>query len=463
MILQKIQKGLNSKYYLPTISLIVLIFWFIPYLIQQRYYITGTAVNAVEGFGLILLAIIALIVLIFYKETYYAIPIITFVPFMFSHPFDVYTSPACLYIAIAILAFGLIIHFIRFRTKLKFGHFLGGIILLGIGIMLGGINIKTDTRWFNFLIVSGCVVGFVILYVFLSSTIKITYEDIARLMTYLGIILVIQSVAYYIVKPGGISNVLAKGMTVGWGISNNIALILLFTSPFTLYLAITNEKKKCIMYLLITLLQFMIVVMTYSRGAILSLAIGICFMLPISIKKANDRKNFIKLILIFIGVIVVLLGLFLIFFKEYANKFFEEIFTINLDNYNGRGPIYEQSIKIVKQFPIFGRGILSNFDEGGTYIWGHSTYLQTAMTMGLVGVVLITIHLIQKYFYLARNIKLWQITTIFGLAMSDFYGLFDVSYYFINYMLILVVVLVSIEELIEEPLFLYTKIKKQKQ
>lgn len=462
MILQKIQKGLNSKYYLPAISLIVLIFWFIPYLIQTRYFTTGTVVNTLEGFGLILLALIALFVLILYKETYYSIPVITFVPFMFSHPFDVYTSPVCLYIAIAILAFGLIIHFIRFRTKLKFGHFLGGIILLGIGMMFGGINVKTDTRWINFLIVSGCVMGFIVLYVFLSSTIKISYENIARLMTYLGIILVMQSVSYYMVKPGGISNLFSKGMNVGWGISNNVALILLFTSPFTLYLAISNEKKKCITYLLITILQFIIIVMTYSRGAILSLAIGICFMLPISIIKAADRKTFVKVILISIGVVVVGFVLFLILYKEYASKFFGELFRINLKDYNGRGPIYEQCIAIIKQYPIFGRGILSNFNESGTYIWGHSTYLQTAMTMGFVGVVLITIHMIQKYFYLARNIKLWQITTIFGLAMSDFYGLFDVSYYFVNYMLILVIVLVSIEGLIEEPLFLYTKIKKQK-
>lgn len=462
MILQKIQKGLNSKYYLPAISLIVLIFWFIPYLIQTRYFTTGTVVNALEGFGLILLALIALFVLILYKETYYSIPIITFVPFMFSHPFDVYTSPVCLYISIAILALGLIIHFIRFRTKLKFGHFLGGIILLGVGMMLGGINVKTDTRWINFLIVSGCVMGFIVLYVFLSSTIKISYENIARLMTYLGIILVMESMSYYIVKPGGISNLFSKGMNVGWGISNNVALILLFTSPFTLYLAISNEKKKCITYLLITILQFLIIVMTYSRGAILSLAIGICFMLPISIIKASDRKTFVKVILISIGVVVIGFVLFLIIYKEYASKFFDELFRINLKDYNGRGPIYKQCIEIIKQYPIFGRGILSNFNESGTYIWGHSTYLQTAMTMGFVGVVLITIHMIQKYFYLARNIKLWQITTIFGLAMSDFYGLFDVSYYFVNYMLILVVVLVSIEGLIEEPLFLYTKIKKHK-
>lgn len=462
MILQKIQKGLNSKYYLPAISLIVLIFWFIPYLIQNRYYVTGTVVNSVEGFGLIFLAIIALLVLVFYKETYYAIPVITFVPFMFSHPFDVYTSPICLYIAIAILALGLIIHFIRFRTKLKFGHFLGGVILLGVGMMLGGINIKTDTRWINLLIVSGCVIGFIILYIFLSSTIKITYEDIARLMTYLGIILVMQSVAYYIVKPGGIGNLFSKGMNVGWGINNNIALTLLFTSPFTLYIAITAEKKKCVAYLLITLLQFIAIIMTYSRGAILSLVIGTCFMLPISIIKASDRKTFVRVILIFIGVVVVGFILFLILFKEYSSKFFEELFRINLSDYNGRGPIYTESIKIIKKYPIFGRGLLSNFNESGTYIWGHSTYLQTAMTMGFVGVVLITIHIIQKYFYLARNIKLWKITTIFGLAMSDFYGLFDVSYYFVNYMLILVIVLVSIEGLIEEPLFLYTKIKKQK-
>lgn len=462
MILQKIQKGLDSKYYLPIMSLMMGILWFIPYFIQEKFFITGTLVNTIEGFGLIVVAAFASFVLLFYKKTYYAIPMITFVPFMFSHPFDVYTSPISLYIAIFILAFGLIIHFIRFKLKLKFGHFLGGILLLGIGVILGGINVKTDMRWWNLLIVSGCVIGFILLYVFLSSTIKVTYEEIARLMTYLGLILVMQSMAYFIVKFEGINSLFSKGMTVGWGISNNVALMLLFTSPFTLYLVITNEKKKCIVYFILTILQFMVVVLTYSRGAILALAIGICFMLPISIKKASDRKTLVKTILIAMAVFLVGVVLFLILFNEYASQFLKELLNIDFSNYNGRGPIYEESIKIVKQFPLFGRGILGNFNEGGTYIWGHSTYLQTAMTMGVVGVVLITIHMVQKYFYLARNLQLWHITTIFGLAMSDFYGLFDVSYYFVNYMIVLVVVLISIEGLIEEPLFLYTKIKNRK-
>lgn len=461
MIIQKIKNGLDSKYYLPIISFFVLILWFIPYLLQERFGIYGMPITIIEGVGLCLMGFVALFLLIFYQEIFYAIPIITFVPFMFSHPFGVYTSPICLYIAIFLLAIGLIFHFIYYKVKLKFGSFLSGIVALGIGIILGGINVKTDARFSNLLIVITCVIGFVILYIFLSSTIQVKYEELARLITYLGLILVVQSICYGLVQPEGIMAIFTKKMTVGWGISNNVALILLFTSPFTLYLSLSNEKKTCVYYFLLTILQFIIIILTYSRGAMLSLAIGLCFMIPLAIIKAKDRKTIIHSMLILVCVLLVFVLVFSLAFRDLAKKFIDELFEINFDTLNSRLPIYKNSIQVIKEYPIFGRGILSNFNEDGEYIWGHSTYLQTGMTMGIVGIILLTIHMIQKYFYLIRHAKLWQLATLFGFAMSDLYGLFDVSYYFINYMLILVVVLVSIENLIDEPLFLYHKIKSK--
>lgn len=461
MIIQKIKNGLNSKYYLLVVSLLVLIIWFIPYLLQEHFGIYGTSITIIEGIGVCLFGFMALFLLVFYQEIFYVIPIIAFIPFMFSHPFDVYTSPICLYIAIFLLAIGLIYHFIYYKVKLKFGSFLSGILALGVGIMLGGINVETENRISNLFIVTVCVIGFVILYIFLSSAIQIQYEELARLITYLGLILVIQCICYGLVQPEGFVALFTKKLTVGWGISNNVALMLLFTSPFTLYLALISEQKKCVFYFLGTVLQWITIVLTYSRGAILALAIGLCFMIPIAILKAKDRKTIVESIIILFGCLLVFILIFSLAFQEWAKQFIDELLEINFDTLNSRLPIYKNSIEIIKQYPIFGRGILSNFNENGDYIWGHSTYLQTGMTMGIVGMILITIHLIQKYFYLVRHAKLWQLATLFGFAMSDLYGLFDVSYYFINYMLVLVVVMVSIESLIDEPLFLYHKIKKK--
>ncbi len=462
MIKEKIKRGLDSRYYFPIITFLVFVFWFVPYLLQQRWEITGTIVDVLEGIGLFIISTIALLILVLFEKTFYAIPIITLVPFMFSHPFDVYTSPICLYISLGLFALGLIIHFILYKTKLKFGHFLSGLLILGLGIILGGINIKNDNKLIQLLIVISCVGGFAILYLFLSSTINIEFNDLARLMTYLGILLVLQSIMYCFVQPEGLISAFTKNLSVGWGISNNVALIILLTSPFTLYLALNNQGKKCVIYLIITLIQFITIVLTYSRGAILSLFVGFCFMLPISIIKANDRKTVVRTIVV-AAIIMLISGLlFAIIFKDLTSKFFESLFGIDFNNLNGRSEIYENAIAIIKKYPIFGRGMLSNFNESGDYVWGHSTYLQTAMTMGIVGVIFLSFHMVQKYFYLAKNANLWKIMTIFGLAMSDLYGLFDVSYYFVNYMIVLIVVLVSIDNLINEPLFLCKKITNNK-
>ena len=76
-------------------------------------------------------------------------------------------------------------------------------------------------------------------------------------------------------------SLLSKGVAVGWGISNNIGLILLFTIPFTFYLAITNKTGKTMAYTFISFCQMITIIFTYSRGSIIALTLGLIFLLPL--------------------------------------------------------------------------------------------------------------------------------------------------------------------------------------
>ena len=151
MLIEKIKKGLDSTYYLLGVVIAMIIFWAIPYtLLEINILKYQETVKLFENIALILIGVFILLTLSFYENIFYIVPIIVFVPFMFSHSFDVYTTPKCIYVAIGLLILGLIIHFIRFKPKFKRGHFLLGISLLGITMITGGIGFKEANYFANY-------------------------------------------------------------------------------------------------------------------------------------------------------------------------------------------------------------------------------------------------------------------------------------------------------------------------
>jgi len=47
-----------------------------------------------------------------------------------------------------------------------------------------------------------------------------------------------------------------------------------------------------------------------------------------------------------------------------------------------------------------------------------------------------------------RQINIEKIIIIFSFAMSGLYGLFDVSYYFMNYMILLIITMAVVEPVV---------------
>ena len=220
MLIEKIKKGLDSTYYLLGVVIAMIIFWAIPYtLLEINILKYQETVKLFENIALILIGIFILLTLSFYENIFYIVPIIVFVPFMFSHSFDVYTTPKCIYVAIGLLILGLIIHFIRFKPKFKRGHFLLGISLLGITMITGGIGFKEANYFANVIIVAGCAIGMVFVYLLLSSTVKVEFEKFALLMTCLGLYLTFQLLTYYLLQDSIIEALSQKLSNVGWGIS----------------------------------------------------------------------------------------------------------------------------------------------------------------------------------------------------------------------------------------------------
>ncbi|MFA5765375.1 MAG: O-antigen ligase family protein [Bacilli bacterium] len=442
----KLGKTIFNKIYYLIILIIFYFFWAIPYL-QLNKQIESSISLKIENFALLTIGVAIFLLLLRCKNTKIVIPIVVLTPFVFAHPFDAYTVPLNLYVAVGFVMIGFIVHLIIYREKFNFGRFFMGLAILCLALMLGGMATKAEYFFKQLGFVALCALGLLFFYTFFATTTKIKFVDLARIVTYLGVFILLQVITYYLTQENILDSLLAKEVAVGWGVTNNIGLILLFTFPFSFYLAITNKGIKTSLYTFLSFCQMITIVFTYSRGSIIAMILGLIFLLPVSIKYAQDRWTFLSTFNILLLVVVFAMVYSGYQYPEYFHRFYEYVLKIDLDSINGRIPIYQDIIDTFKQRPVFGYGMFAPFSAGSNiYTWGHSTVLHTLYTAGAFGAGALLFHLGQKYYVLLHQINIQKIIVAFSFSISGLYGLFDVSYYFMNYMIILIVVLATMEQ-----------------
>ncbi len=424
--------------------------WFIVF-IARKNIINENVVEIIENITLGIIGIIIMVILIFKNDSSDTIPLIVFLPFMFARPFDAYSLPKMIYGACGLALIGILIHCIRYKPKLKLGHLFYGILALGIAMILGGINIQSIYRWQQFFIMFAAVGIIIVLYIFMiSSSKKKSFSEISLIFTCLGVLLSLQTITFFIFSNDLSYHLAYKQLDVGWGISNNIALILLMTAPFTVYLIFTKNKTQSIIFSILAFLQIFSLIFTFSRGAILALFIEIIIFMIMAIKKAIKNEYPWKIILLILGCFMAI-GILLFWkvvniYEEFWINFKKMIINMDFSSMTERMKIYTNTLKNMDSHWLLGQGIFSPMYNGdeltGGYSWAHSTILHTLSTMGLVGVGALFFHFFQKYYVLLKKPNYIKLIILVSFAGSGLYGLFDVSYYFINYMIPLVCIII---------------------
>ena len=89
-------------------------------------------------------------------------------------------------------------------------------------------------------------------------------------------------------------------------------------------------------------------------------------------------------------------------------------------------------------------GVYHSFTDNPDYTWGHNTFLQTAYTLGIFGLIGMVYHHLEKYIFCLKKINLEKIIVLIGFVATDIYGFMDVSYFFINFMIVLIIILVAL-------------------
>lgn len=424
------------------ILFIVFINWIFPFINTENYLFF-------ENFGLVLVGVIGLLSLLFIKDTVLCLELVLLVPFMFSHSMNFYSVPVYLIICCGLVVIGMIAHLIIYKPRLKKPRLVVGLSLLAFSMVVGGLFVQTENKLINIILLLLISIAFIFIYIFFTSTTNCDFSEISLVCSMLGILLIMETVVSIIINP---DTLFKKVMNVGWGISNNIAMIMLFIYPFTVYLGLKSKKIPSFLWFALSVVELVVIIISYSRGAIFAAFVSylIFTIIMIVTLKDKDRRKYVIYFTSSISVLVISLFLSYLLKKDFFDAFIKNCFAINLESLNGRVPIYKDLLNKFVEKPIFGYGILGLYDENNIYTWGHNMFIQVGYTMGFVGLVALIVHFIEKYKYCIKIHSIPKLIILFSFIATDIYGFFDVSYFFINFMVVLLVILVLIDPLIKE-------------
>lgn len=440
--MSKFETFINHKSAKVLVFVLTYIGWLFPYVFREH-------LLTFEMISQILVASFACLCLLLCKDTFIVLEVILLFPFMFARPLNLYIIPTHLYFIVGMVLASFIAHFVIHKTKFTFPKFMIGFIAIGISLVLGGLLIDYDDKVIKMILLGAIAIAFLAFYVCFVSSTKPKFTDLAFIMMLLGSLLMLQYLTWATLNPDDLF--VKKLMYFGWASnSNNVAMMLLFTFPFIWYLGYISKGIKSFLYFLLSFVNIVIIIVSYSRGSILSIGITCVLMLICLGIYKPSRSIMLKYAFAVIGGLFFSMITLALAFPVQLNAIIGNILAINLNNLNGRVPIYEMMIGSFSEQPIFGYGVYASYNEDLFYVWGHNTFVQTGYTLGMVGVLAMLWHHIEKYFYCFKKMNLEKAIILFAFIATDIYGFMDVSYFFINFMIVLLVVLIACDKIFDK-------------
>ena len=301
--------------------------------------------------------------------------------------------------------------------------------------------------------------AYLVLYILIISGLKkVDLKLLATSMSYLAILLTFECIYKVYELKDTVDSIFDLWYYLGWGLCNEAGIMICFSIPFIFYLM---SQTKSITVLILQSLKIALalvgVLLTTSRGAYLC-AFGETLILTIAlIFITKIRKQY----LIYLSALIVVGVIGFLALHNYTfplvQKVINSVFNMGLDN-NGRVEIWKSAISHFKESPltiILGPGICCVIEIRETAVGFqlsplvfHSTFFQTLAMGGIFGILMLILHLFQKY---KSTIKLglpFILTIGIGFLCVDLYGLIDNTYHMYYYMIPLVITLAVMDNAI---------------
>ena len=354
---------------------------------------------------------------------------------------------------------GVIIHLIRFRPKL----FSKENILKGFTIALlfcvlstsfGGITMHRD-NWVPPVVICVLFVLFAFGYLFFTATTensKTTSEYIAMIMFSIGILLIAQTITVFARIGNGDAVVTAiskKALDYGWGGCNQIAPAICVAIPVSIYY-LSKAKKLSFIFGIIATIEYLIILISGSRGVILVGAVVLFGALIYYIIMTPSR--------LYIGIgyiaIVVVFAIFIAVFHDKISMLFGHLINSGVED-NGRiDELWIPGLNLFKENPIFGVGLDYRLGElkNNTYspYWYHSTPIQILACFGIFGLITYAALYYWRYKTFFISIKSPLIFAILcACIIYDGYSWVDTGFFPPNSFIILLIMTLAADKFVE--------------
>ena len=224
--------------------------------------------------------------------------------------------------------------------------------------------------------------------------------------------------------------------------------------PFTFYLLLKSKNTVFSLFnMMLICISLFGIVLTTSRATLFFglIEAGLLAMLLIIFSK--NRLLYLASFVFVISLALAVIGMkynvidFVISIKD-------KIFADGLGD-TGRICLYEKAMALwTKNFVnmTFGSGIISEIEGqwyNGTsqvvYLVYHSTFFETIVMGGIVGLLALIFHLFEKYKQLYKKDLAFALAMAIGYFLVDIYGLIDNTYGMYYYMVPLVIVMASLD------------------
>ncbi len=403
----------------------------------------------VEAYGVIGIIFFASIMLVLRRDATPLVPVIIMVAMIFPKDIDPMTYANVFYFFIP-LPIALGIHFVRFRVPFRVGKLFFSQLAVSVALLLGGIgtiSVEMYTRGLTYALLLGVAILFFYFFFYLYAypPKNVNFKGwIAHFLNVVGVLISAQVITRYVQNPELIKAV-GSGASIGWGVGNNYATVLLISVAGTFYLA--TKSKLSVVYLLLAVVQYVVIILGWSRGATLFAAIILPMYLVAMIVGAKENRRFVWFALTIVGAL--LLGTLLGAWDEIM-ALVEKILSQGT-GVSGRDKLYTEAVDMFKAHPIFGAGVGFDGDyytlETMPMYWFHSTYYQVMGSMGAVGLAAYAFYYYQRYRVMVRKNCVFSVLMLIAMVGFEGYSMIDTGTFVPLPIMIMVILVTMVMEL----------------
>jgi len=343
-----------------------------------------------------------------------------------------YFIPVILYV-LPFLVPSFIIHLIVYPPKFIRGRLFYTTLFVAIAITFGGAlspyyfnNFSGASLYYFFLL------GFfmVILYQFqvnYTPNKKDLHLYFAKTMVGVGLMGILMVFSFYYLNWDWIQS---QGPDSYFQWSNNLSNNLLISMPFAFYLS--YKSKFGLPYFLFGSLQFIALVLTFSRGGMIfgSLSFVMLVSLTFFLKPKRILSDGVLILLLSFGIYLFSERYFVGMYEVYSSI----LSTITVSEEESRYKMFEMAIRNFKNYPLFGTGLgfstAEHYDPQpmGMY-WYHSTLSQVIGSFGILGILAYGYQSLVRLFTLIEKIHPFNFYVLMVFIGFGGYSLVNVGYF----------------------------------